>query len=132
MTQREFISQFISRNKGAIIVGSLGTISKDLIELDNKKNRIIPIKGAMGCAVGVGLGIALNSDKQVYVLIGDGALLMKLGSLATVAKCNPINLKIIVLDNGCHASCGGQPTNFRYMKKYIEKIPFVEINEIHS
>ena len=111
MTQSEFFLGFLNNNRNAIIVGSLGTISRDLAEISHKHKFLI--KGAMGCATGIGLGIALNTKKKVYVFIGDGALLMKMGSLATISKYAPSNLKIIILDNGCHDSCGGQPTNFR-------------------
>jgi thiamine pyrophosphate-dependent acetolactate synthase large subunit-like protein len=104
MTQKEFLS---SLSDDAIIVGSLGTISKDL---EGRKNAVL-VKGAMGCAVGVGLGIALNTKKKVIVAIGEGALLMKLGSLATVARYRPKNLEIIIINNGVYASTGGQKNN---------------------
>jgi phosphonopyruvate decarboxylase len=64
----------------------------------------------MGGASAMALGVALNSDKQVVVLDGDGALLMKLGNLATIGALRPANLLHIVLDNGVHDSTGGQAT----------------------
>ena len=116
-TQKEFILKLLKRNKGAIIIGSLGTISKDLVELGGKN--IIPVKGAMGCCLGLGLGYALNTKKKVIVLVGDGSLLMKMGSISTILRYKPKNLKVIVLNNNCYASCGGQETNFNFVKKYI-------------
>lgn len=110
------ISKLLHNLEDCVIVGSLGNISKELERLDNGKNKLILVKGAMGCAMGVGLGYALNTDKQVYVLIGDGAFLMKMGSLATIEALNPKNLHIIILNNNCHDSCGGQPTNFKAIK----------------
>jgi thiamine pyrophosphate-dependent acetolactate synthase large subunit-like protein len=98
------------KNKRAIIVGSLGSISKDLSEIPHKRK--VLVKGAMGCAMAVGLGIALNTKKKVIVLTGDGSFLMKLGSISTILKYSPKNLKIIVLNNNCYASCGGQKINF--------------------
>ena len=44
------------------------------------------------------------------MLDGDGALLMKLGSLATVGSIAPSNYHHVVFDNGAHDSTGGQPT----------------------
>jgi len=41
---------------------------------------------------------------------GDGALLMKLGTLATIGHYSPANLKHLVLDNGTYESTGNQPT----------------------
>lgn len=69
----------------------------------------------MGCAIAVGLGLAMNSKKDVVVVIGEGSLLMKLGSLSTVAKYRPKNLEIIVINNGLYKSTGGQLNNFRYI-----------------
>ena len=134
MTQKKFLLRFLNKHKEDIIVGSLGTISKDLEELNNGKNILFLIRGAMGCAMGVGLGIALNTKKKVYVFMGDGAFLMKMGSLATIMRYKPKNLHIIILNNNCYASCGGQKTNFKYIKKHIPfcKIVEVENENIHS
>jgi len=123
MTQKEYLSSLLKRNKEAIIVGSLGTISYDLKEISHKHKIII--KGAMGCVMGVGLGIALNTDKKVIVLIGDGSFLMKMGSMATILRYKLKNLKVIILNNNSYKSCGGQETNFKYIKKYV---PFKIIN----
>ena len=58
----------------------------------------------------MGLGVALNTDKPIIVLDGDGALLMKMGTMATIGAQAPKNLIHIVLDNGVHDSTGGQAT----------------------
>lgn len=112
MIQSEFISSLLKRNKNAVIIGSLGTISKDLSKIPHKHK--ILVKGAMGCVLGIGLGYALNTRKKVIVLIGDGAFLMKAGSIATINRYAPKNLEVIILDNGKYQSCGGQETNFKY------------------
>ena len=44
------------------------------------------------------------------VLDGDGAALMKMGTLATIGAKAPANLVHVVLDNGVHDSTGGQAT----------------------
>ena len=66
--------------------------------------------GSMGGASAIGLGAALNSNRNIAVLDGDGAALMKLGNLATIGAEAPANLTHIVLDNGMHESTGGQRT----------------------
>jgi phosphonopyruvate decarboxylase len=66
--------------------------------------------GSMGGASGMGLGVALNTDKSVVILDGDGAALMKMGSLATIGANSPKNLIHVILDNGVHDSTGGQAT----------------------
>ena len=103
------------KNPDAIIVGSLGSISKDLEDILHGGK--VLVKGAMGCAMGIGLGIALNSNRKVIVVIGDGSFLMKAGSVATINRYAPKNLEIIILDNGKYASCGGQKTSFKYYDK---------------
>lgn len=129
MTLENAISELL-QIKDCVIVGSLGNISKELERLDNGQNKLILVKGAMGCAMGVGLGYALNTKKEVYVVIGDGAFLMKAGSLATIERYKPKNLHIIILNNNCHDSCGGQPTNFKYFKFNEEVYPRWNIQKI--
>jgi phosphonopyruvate decarboxylase len=97
----------LKKNKDAIIIGSLGTISSDLPD----ENRIIKVKGAMGCVMGIAFGYAMNTDKKVICIVGEGAFLMHLGSIATINKYKPKNLKIIILNNGKYNSCGGQKNN---------------------
>ena len=64
------------------------------------------MQGSMGIAPCIGLGIALNTRKNVVILSGDGALLMHLGITHTIRDYNLPNLFIYVLDNGCHESVG--------------------------
>jgi phosphonopyruvate decarboxylase len=46
----------------------------------------------------------------VIVLIGDGSLLMNLGTLVTIAAARATNLTVVVLDNGVYEVTGGQKT----------------------
>jgi len=66
--------------------------------------------GSMGHALSIGLGAALETDKKVVVLDGDGGCLMHLGAMASVGAEKPKNLIHIVLDNRAHVSTGGQPS----------------------
>lgn len=96
------------------VVCTTGKLSRELYELDDrdftKANRFYMV-GSMGCAAGFGLGIArARTERPVVVLDGDGALLMKLGSLATAGALQPRNFHHVVFDNGAHDSTGGQPT----------------------
>ena len=122
MKKAQAITQLLDEIGDGLIVASLGMISRELFDLRLKRGETTSdfyMQGSMGCAVGLGLGLALHTKKQVYVLTGDGALLMKLGSLATVLRCNPPNLHIVVLNNDCHESCGGQPTSFDAIRKFL-------------
>lgn len=65
--------------------------------------------GCMGSASSLGLGLALGrEDKRVWVLDGDGSLLMQLGSLVTIAGLGPKNLFHFVFANGLYQSTGNQ------------------------
>ncbi|MEM9029356.1 MAG: thiamine pyrophosphate-dependent enzyme [Pseudomonadota bacterium] len=67
--------------------------------------------GAMGSAVMVGLGLALaRPDQPVLVLIGDGEMLMGIGSLASLVQHQPANLSIVILDNEEYAETGMRET----------------------
>lgn len=109
MTQRDFISSLLKRNPSAVVIGSLGTICYDLKEIPHT-NKIL-VTGAMGCAMGVALGYALNTKKKVICIIGDGSFLMKMGSVSTIMSYNPKNLKVYIMANGKYASTGGQEIN---------------------
>lgn len=95
--------------KNAAVVASTGKCGRELFTLDDRIQHLYQV-GSMGCASGMGLGVALNVSRPVVVLDGDGAALMKLGTLATVGAYAPKNLIHVVLDNGVHDSTGGQAT----------------------
>lgn len=91
------------------IIATTGKTGRELFTLDDRDQHLYLV-GSMGCASGVGLGVALNSACKVLVLDGDGAALMKLGTLATIGSYAPPNLVHLILDNGVHDSTGGQAT----------------------
>ena len=92
------------------IVATTGHIGRELFALGHRKNHIY-IVGSMGCASGVGLGIHEGAkNRRVVVLDGDGATLMKMGTLATIGHYRPKGLLHIILDNEAHESTGGQAT----------------------
>ena len=93
----------------AAVVATTGKCGRELFTLADRPQHLYQV-GSMGCASGMGLGVALNVSRPVVVLDGDGAALMKLGSFATIGAYAPAGLIHIVLDNGVHDSTGGQPT----------------------
>jgi phosphonopyruvate decarboxylase len=65
--------------------------------------------GFMGGASALGLGVALaRPGLPVWVLDGDGSLLMQLGSLATIAGAAPARFLHVVVNNGVYETSGGQ------------------------
>ncbi|UZO97615.1 3-phosphoenolpyruvate decarboxylase [Roseomonas mucosa] len=93
----------------AAVVATTGKCGRELFTLADREQHLYQV-GSMGGASGMGLGIALNSPRPVVVLDGDGAALMKLGSLATIGAHAPERLIHVILDNGVHDSTGGQAT----------------------
>ncbi|MEE8334097.1 MAG: phosphonopyruvate decarboxylase [Alphaproteobacteria bacterium] len=93
----------------AAVIATTGFTGRELYTLADREQHLYQV-GSMGCAAGMGLGVAVNADRPVVVLDGDGAALMKLGSLATIGAYAPKNLVHIVFDNGAYESTGGQPT----------------------
>jgi thiamine pyrophosphate-dependent acetolactate synthase large subunit-like protein len=94
----------------APIVASLGHPAYDLFAAGDRPSNFYTW-GSMGLASSVGLGLALGRpDLRVFVVDGDGSLLMNLGSLATIGWEAPPNLVLIVWDNEEYATTGGQQT----------------------
>jgi phosphonopyruvate decarboxylase len=92
------------------VISTTGMCSRELFTISDRKEHFYMV-GSMGCASAIGLGVALHTARNVVVLDGDGALLMKMGTLATIGLYRPKNLIHILLDNQAHDSTGGQFTN---------------------
>ena len=102
------------------IISANGFISRDLFSISDTRPTFYMI-GSMGLASSIGLGIALkDTGRKVFVLDGDGNILMNLGSLTTIGSLKPKNLIHVVFDNSVHESTGSQPTNTNFVS--IEKI----------
>lgn len=101
------LASFISGDE--IIIGSNGNISRQIYHYLPQPQ--IYLRGSMGLAVPVGLGVSLTrKEKQVLTILGDGNLLMGMGSLATTSYIRPKNMKILILDNNAYATTGNQIT----------------------
>lgn len=98
--------------KEDIIISTTGKISRELYFFGRECESNFYVIGAMGCAASIGLAIAIdNPHKRVIVLDGDGSILMKMGTLATIGRYKVNNLLHIVLDNEEYESTGGQPSS---------------------
>lgn len=97
------------------IVSTTGMTSRELFEyraaMEQGHERDFLTVGSMGHACQIALGIAMEkTDRKVWCLDGDGAVIMHMGSLAIVADKAPENFIHVVFNNGAHDSVGGQPT----------------------
>ena len=109
-TQREYTEAIVAQTpESGILVSNLGVSSWTLSAVEDR-DRNYCMKGAMGTTTPMGLGLAMSRDEQVTVLEGDGSLLMSLGSLSTVARQDPSNLIVLVMNNSAFATTGGQPS----------------------
>lgn len=94
-----------------LVIAGLGSSNWDITEAGDRPLNM-PLWGAMGATVGMGLGLAIaQPTKRVLVITGDGDMLMGMGSLATVAAQQPHNLAICVLDNEKFGETGNQATH---------------------
>lgn len=101
----------VAENAGdALIICNIGFPSRELYAAKDRPENFYML-GSMGLASSIGLGIALaRPDRKVIVIDGDGAVLMNLGTLATIANFAPKNYLLVILDNCCYGSTGSQPT----------------------
>ena len=93
----------------AAVVATTGKCGRELFTLNDRKQHLYQV-GSMGCSAPMALGVALNIQRPVVALDGDGAALMKMGAWATIGAEQPKNFVHILLDNGVHDSTGGQAT----------------------
>ncbi len=97
-----------------IFVSTTGKLSREVFELREKRKedhrRDFLTVGSMGHASMIALRIAEEkADRQVWILDGDGALLMHLGSPPLIGRRSPRNLIHVVINNGAHETVGGMP-----------------------
>ena len=97
---------FDKHGNDCLYVTNTGYNSRAVYELYPNNKNILYMQGSMGLSPAIGLGLALSSEKDVVVFVGDGSLLMHLGITHTLRDNDLKNLFVYVLDNGCHESVG--------------------------
>jgi phosphonopyruvate decarboxylase len=114
---REWVLEKIveSISPDALFVSTTGKTSRELFEIRERRKDIhgrdFYTVGSMGCTSAIAFGAGLAQDKKkIFILDGDGAVLMQLGTLTTIGHYKNRNLKHILIDNNSHESTGGQPT----------------------
>jgi phosphonopyruvate decarboxylase len=96
-----------------IVICTTGKIGRTFYQLNSEQNKISRYflsVGSMGHALSIATGLALYRRERVFVLDGDGALLMHMGALTLPATLRLNNLHYILINNGAHQSVGAQPT----------------------
>jgi len=116
MTREETLNIIVENTGGdAVFVSTTGKTSRELFEIREQREEShgtdFYTVGSMGCASAIAFGVGLAvSQKKVFILDGDGAALMQLGTMATIGHYKNPRLKHIIIDNNSHESTGGQPT----------------------
>jgi len=122
-----------------LIVSTTGKTSRELFEVSanhsrGHSNNFYNV-GSMGHVSSIGLEIALQKyNKKIYILDGDGAVIMHMGSLSTIGHYQPKNLTHIIFDNESHESTGGQPTTSKTTEfvKILEGCGYKDLNIVQS
>jgi sulfopyruvate decarboxylase subunit beta len=94
--------------KQALVVTALGNASYLWAAMHHAPENFY-FEDAMGLALPLALGLAIAQPaRPVFVVEGDGAVMMHMGALVTVGAVNPGNLTVLLIQNGAHAASGGQ------------------------
>jgi len=105
----DMFKAFEPHREDAVVIVT-GTGGKHWADHTTKQNRDLNMGGAMGHTTSAALGIALGlPDEKVVLFDSEGALLMNLGIIATIAGQAPKNFLHLLMDNECYATTGGQP-----------------------
>ena len=110
MINAEDMFRAFEPHRGTSIVIVTGTSGKHWRDVTNNEKRDLTMGGAMGQTTSAALGLALSQpDEKVVLFDSEGALLMNMGILATIAGKKPKNFFHLLMDNECYATTGGQP-----------------------
>ena len=110
MIEAKKIFEAFQKHRDNAIVAVQGTSGHHWNGITTNPNRDISLGGAMGQSTSAVFGLALGlKNEKVVHFDTEGALLMNLGVLASIAGKRPNNFVHFLLDNGCYATTGGQP-----------------------
>ena len=110
MIEAKKVFEAFQKHRDNAIVHVQGTSGHHWNDITTNPNRDISLGGAMGQSTSAVFGLALGLENEKVVHFDtEGALLMNLGVLASIAGKRPKNFVHFLLDNGCYATTGGQP-----------------------
>lgn len=125
MSREDILRHIVAVTGEDPIVSTTGKASRELFEIREANGQghgydFLTV-GSMGHSSSIALGIALQKqDKKVWIVDGDGAVLMHMGSMAVLGANAPKNVVHIVINNGAHETVGGMPT-------VAQKLDFVQM-----
>ena len=127
MVREEIIEHIATVSDTDVVVSTTGKASRELFEIRERRGQThgsdFLTVGSMGHSSSIALAIARQKpDRKVWIIDGDGALLMHMGSMALLGANAPKNVVHVVINNGAHETVGGMPT-------VAEKIDLCKIAE---
>lgn len=115
LTREEAIERIVADKPNDLFVSTTGKASRELFEIREARaqghRQDFLTVGSMGHCSMIALGIAeQRSNRRVWCIDGDGAVLMHMGTLALIGHNQPKNYVHVLLNNGAHETVGGMPT----------------------
>lgn len=93
-----------------VIIFSGNELCKEAFKYDRDSN--FYVTEANGLASSLALGIAMGTDKRVFIFCGEGEFLREMGSAAQMAVSRCENVFYVIFDNDGYQSAGGHPNIF--------------------
>ena len=115
LRREDIIKHIVDVSKEDTVVSTTGKASRELFEIREANGQghgydFLTV-GSMGHSSSIALEIALQKpEKKIWIIDGDGAVLMHMGAMAVLAANKPGNIVHILINNGAHETVGGQPT----------------------
>lgn len=110
MIDAKDVFEAFARHRGNAVVTTSGTVGRHWQDVSDNESRDVSLGSSMGQTTSAAFGLALGLPEEKVVLFdSEGALLMNLGVLASIAGKAPKNFYHFLLDNECYATTGGQP-----------------------
>lgn len=115
MVREEIIEHIATVSDTDVVVSTTGKASRELFEIRERRGQThgsdFLTVGSMGHSSSIALAIARQKpDRKIWIIDGDGALLMHMGSMALLGANAPKNIVHVVINNGAHETVGGMPT----------------------
>jgi phosphonopyruvate decarboxylase len=113
--REEIIRHIVAVSGEDAIISTTGKASRELFEIrelskQSHEHDFLTV-GSMGHSSSIALALALEKPgKKIWIIDGDGAVIMHMGSMALIGSNAPRNLVHIVINNSAHESVGGMPT----------------------
>lgn len=115
MLREEIIRHITAVSGDDPVVSTTGKASRELFEIREANGQghghdFLTV-GSMGHSSSIALGIAAQKpERKIWIIDGDGAVIMHMGSMAVMGSYSPENVVHIVINNGAHETVGGMPT----------------------